>query len=319
MRSVFLVVTFFALAVGAAAQLAGSSARDIQTEVQKTDSRVEQVIERANDHFRKGKLALDENKPKLARIEFDRAVDEILLSGLDVRASERLNLVYLEIVQNIYNEEVPFIRVRPNATPMVAQAVAQSHPPPLIGFKDQKIEPVSDRLSKPIAVPPQDAIQVQGFWMGMDLIDAGVDARAPENSSDDVRLGLKKYKISRWELDRRGTKQAERSGVKEVDLTFLDDRLTSIDALYDDSVEFRNLTEFANAISRAMKLDAHWRVVPFPGSQMDIAVQKKPPYEFIAIYNRHLRSFAVTDVRTNDVIKKRRSEEKDQRRRAFKP
>jgi len=68
----------------------GSSARDIQTEVQKTDPRVDQVLERANDHFRKGKLNLEDNKREQARDEFDKAIDEILTSGLDVRASQRL-------------------------------------------------------------------------------------------------------------------------------------------------------------------------------------------------------------------------------------
>ena len=60
------------------AQPGGSSARDIQTEVQKTDPRVDQVLERANDHFRKGKLNLEDNKREQARDEFDKAVDEIL-------------------------------------------------------------------------------------------------------------------------------------------------------------------------------------------------------------------------------------------------
>src|SRR6266545_4942604 len=77
----------------------GASARDIQTEVQKTDLRVDQVLERANDHFRKANLDLDDNKREQARAEFDRAIDEILLSGLDVRASQRLQTGYLELVE----------------------------------------------------------------------------------------------------------------------------------------------------------------------------------------------------------------------------
>ncbi len=102
----------------------GSSARDIQTEVQKTDPRVDQVLERANDHFRKGKLNLEDNKREQARDEFDKAVDEILMSGLDVRASQRLQTGYLELVEKIYREEVPLIQAAPqqNATPVVAQA-----------------------------------------------------------------------------------------------------------------------------------------------------------------------------------------------------
>src|SRR6185369_12220080 len=104
----------------------GSSAREIQTEVQKAEPRVDQVIERANDHFRKGKLNLEDNKREQARDEFDKAVDEILMSGMDVRASERLQRFYLELVEKIYREEVPLNQLVPqsNATPVVAQGPA---------------------------------------------------------------------------------------------------------------------------------------------------------------------------------------------------
>ncbi len=125
--SAFLsVVVLFIPAIIKAQIPGGSSARDIQTEVQKTDPRVDQVLERANDHFRKGKLNLEDNKREQARDEFDKAVDEILASGLDVRASQRLQTGYLELVEKIYREEVPLIQVSPqqNATPVVAQQTA---------------------------------------------------------------------------------------------------------------------------------------------------------------------------------------------------
>src|SRR5262249_42737279 len=83
------------------AQPAGSSAREIPTEVQKNEARVDQLIDRANDHFRKGKLNLEDNKREQARDEFDKAVDEILMSGMDVRSSERLQKFYLELVEKI--------------------------------------------------------------------------------------------------------------------------------------------------------------------------------------------------------------------------
>src|SRR6266446_5771991 len=140
----------------------GSSAREIPTEVQKTDGRVDQVIERANDHFRKGKLNLEDDKREQARDEFDKAVDEVLMSGLDVRANQRLQTYYLEIVEKIYREEVPLIQqVTPqqNATPVVAQApanpkaetveVAKAQAPKQIGFRQQGFEPSPlDPLSK---------------------------------------------------------------------------------------------------------------------------------------------------------------------------
>ena len=83
--SVLFAVALFTPAIIQAQGPAGSSARDIQTEVQKIEPRVDQIIERANDHFRKGKLNLEDNKREQARDEFDKAVDAILMSGLDVR------------------------------------------------------------------------------------------------------------------------------------------------------------------------------------------------------------------------------------------
>src|SRR6185436_11727019 len=137
--------------------LVASSARNIPTEVEQADGRVTQIISRAEDHFRKGKLNLEDSKREQARDEFDRAVDSILESGFDVRASQRLQTYYLELVERIYREEVPSQQpIGPNAvnSQLVAQntqdpATQKPAPPPQIGFRDQKFEPSPlDELSK---------------------------------------------------------------------------------------------------------------------------------------------------------------------------
>src|SRR6185503_9158925 len=150
--SVLFAVALFTPAIIQGQGPVGSSAREIQTEVQKNEPRVDQIIERANDHFRKGKLNLEDNKREQARDEFDKAVDTILMSGMDVRSSQRLQTFYLELVERIYREEVPLmqIAVQPNATPVVAQApadakaetqIAQAQPKPQqIGFVQQGFE-----------------------------------------------------------------------------------------------------------------------------------------------------------------------------------
>ncbi|HEV2904491.1 MAG TPA: transglycosylase SLT domain-containing protein [Pyrinomonadaceae bacterium] len=158
--SVLFAVAFFTPAVIQAQGPAGSSARDIQTEVQKNEPRVDQIIERANDHFRKGKLNLEDNKREQARDEFDKAVDTIMMSGMDVRSSQRLQTYYLELVERIYREEVPLTQIAPNPMPVVAQApadaktesveIAQAQPKQQqIGFVQQGFEPSPlDPLSK---------------------------------------------------------------------------------------------------------------------------------------------------------------------------
>lgn len=156
--SVFFAVALLTPAVIQAQGPAGSSARDIQTEVQKNEPRVDQIIERANDHFRKGKLNLEDNKREQARDEFDKAVDTILMSGMDVRSSQRLQTYYLELVERIYREEVPLTQIAP--APVVVQApadaktegveIAQAQPKQQqIGFVQQGFEPSPlDPLSK---------------------------------------------------------------------------------------------------------------------------------------------------------------------------
>jgi membrane-bound lytic murein transglycosylase D len=130
-----------------------SSARTIPTEVEQSEGRISQIMTRAEDHFRRGKLNLEDNKREQAREEFDRAIDSILESGFDVRASQKLQTYYLELVERIYREEVPL--QQPGAA-VNAQLVAQNTqqdqkpaPPPQIGFRDQKFEPSPlDELSK---------------------------------------------------------------------------------------------------------------------------------------------------------------------------
>lgn len=128
LSSVLVSVASFFVTASVQAQPGGSSAREIPTEVQKNEGRVDQIIDRANDHFRKGKLNLEDNKREQARDEFDKAVDEILISGMDVRSSERLQKFYLELVEKIYREEVPLNQLAPspNATPVVAQGPADA-------------------------------------------------------------------------------------------------------------------------------------------------------------------------------------------------
>ena len=146
-------------------QAQGSSAREIPTEVQKAEPRVDQVIDRAETYFKQGKLNLEDNKRDAARSDFDRAVDEILMSGLDVRASQKLQKYYLELVERIYREEVPVLQAVPqpqqNAVPVVAQdaanpkveavEVAKAERPKQvqIGFRQQGFDPSPlDPLSK---------------------------------------------------------------------------------------------------------------------------------------------------------------------------
>ena len=85
---------------------------------------------------------------------------------MDVRASQRLQGFYLELVERIYREEVPLGRgpMQPNMTELVAQnggaaPASQQNDPPQIGFRDQKFEPSPlDELSKLVLTPEEQNV-----------------------------------------------------------------------------------------------------------------------------------------------------------------
>lgn len=165
MPSVAVLVALVASPVSSFAQIpVASSARSIPTEVEQADVRVTKIIAKAEDHFRKGKLNLEDSKREQARDEFDKAIDSILESGFDVRASQKLQVYYLELVERIYREEVPLQNpVAPNnATMMMVAQNTQDPkpaPPSQIGFRDQKFEPSPlDELSKLVLTPEETEV-----------------------------------------------------------------------------------------------------------------------------------------------------------------
>ncbi|HEV7682850.1 MAG TPA: transglycosylase SLT domain-containing protein [Pyrinomonadaceae bacterium] len=162
--TLFAVLVVLPAAVFGQIPAGGSSARNIPTEVEKSAPRVAQIIKKAEDSFRKGKLNLEAGKRSEARDDFDQAVDEILTSGIDVRASHELQTYYLELVERIYREEVPTLV--PSKQGSVIELVAdngqnQSAAPPVqqVGFVDQRFEPSPlDELSKLVLTSAEETV-----------------------------------------------------------------------------------------------------------------------------------------------------------------
>lgn len=86
---------------------------------------VREVIAKAEEHFRLGEKALARGYKKEARDEFDKAVDAVLESGIDLRTNPRLERFYDSLVERVYRYETS-----PSA--------------PGVGFKEQKLEPPAD-------------------------------------------------------------------------------------------------------------------------------------------------------------------------------
>ncbi|MBA2733511.1 MAG: transglycosylase SLT domain-containing protein [Acidobacteria bacterium] len=162
--ALFVALTFSAINLYAQIP-AGSSERATLNEVEKLAPHVQKVIEKAEAHFKQGQLNLNDNKRSEARDEFDKAVNVILESGMDVRGNPRFQTYYLELVERVYRLEVPQQQVTPRvevAMNMPSTSTAQSQqdernaPQQETGFKQQKFEPSPlDEYSKLILTPEE--------------------------------------------------------------------------------------------------------------------------------------------------------------------
>jgi membrane-bound lytic murein transglycosylase D len=146
-----LLATLLLPSVSLRAQVSPQSyLRNTPSEIEREDPRVQGIVAKAEDHFKKGELNLQDNKRQAAREEFDKAVDVVLESGMDVRSNPRLQTYYLQLVERVYRYEVG--QATPNARPAQGSAAAfvavaqqtsapQQPAPAEVGFAEQKFEP----------------------------------------------------------------------------------------------------------------------------------------------------------------------------------
>ncbi|MDQ3585985.1 MAG: hypothetical protein M3407_09465, partial [Acidobacteriota bacterium] len=112
----FLSLAIFSLLVAPAAPVLAqnrlaSSLSATPNAIDRDAPLVSVIIEKAEKHFKQGELNLADNRPEQARSEFDKAVDAVLESGMDVRANPRLQTYYLELVERVYRKEMPSVQL----------------------------------------------------------------------------------------------------------------------------------------------------------------------------------------------------------------
>jgi membrane-bound lytic murein transglycosylase D len=120
--------------------------RNTPSEIEREDPRVQQIVARAEEHFRLGELNLKDQKRQAAREEFDKAVDIVLESGMDVRSNPKLQTYYLQLVERVYRFEVPQGVPAPVNGATFQQVAQNGGLPPTVpvtevGFVEQKFEP----------------------------------------------------------------------------------------------------------------------------------------------------------------------------------
>ena len=84
-----------------------SSLSKTPSDIERGSGAVQSVIDRAEQHYKLGELSLKDRNYDAARGEFDKAVDAVLESGIDVRSNPKLQTYYLQLVERVFRMEVP--------------------------------------------------------------------------------------------------------------------------------------------------------------------------------------------------------------------
>jgi hypothetical protein len=266
-----------------------SSLRTTAEDVERDNPRVLQIMEKAEQHYRLGERNLRDKNVDAARTEFDKAVDSVLESGMDVRSNPKLQTFYLQLVERVYRMEaamspVPaqrggqqprqFIAAPTNATTDIASAVPAQQQP---GFlREQKFEPSPlDELSRlspdydeadlstinGCAVKRTANINIRGFQLGMSIQE--VKTRIPHlTTASGNKFGVSTARVI---FDpRKPMLNSTLKGLRVLFFEFLDGRTTSILAFYDNSIKWNSPDEFVVKTSQAFNLPLAWR--PLSGS-----------------------------------------------------
>jgi membrane-bound lytic murein transglycosylase D len=172
-RFAFLV-SFAIPFVSVQAQVSGdSSARFVPNYIEQNDPRVTRIVEDAEKRFQAGQESLASNNRGEARNQFDRAVDVILDSGIDVRGNPGLQRYYLELVERIY-------KIETNQAAFVA-ANFQQDPNQNIGFSQQAYVPAEDEKWRNLVFTPEEADVTPEELGDMQIATTGVGFKFTPN------------------------------------------------------------------------------------------------------------------------------------------
>lgn len=146
-----------------------SSLRTTVNDVERDNPRVLQIMETAEQHYKLGELNLKDKNMDAARTEFDKAVDSVLESGMDVRSNPKLQTFYLQLVERVYRMEVAMPPAQTGGQPaqFVAASTNTANDVPAVvqqpGFmREQKFEPSPlDELSRLELTPEEKKVTTE--------------------------------------------------------------------------------------------------------------------------------------------------------------
>ena len=114
------------LATSSFAQGRGS---DNPADISRTSNDIQRVIERSNGYFQSGEANFKDGNFDKARREYDRALDIVLESGIDVRGDTRLQQHYQNLIEHIFQRQMTLLTAAPAAPAAPAGEAAQNSGP----------------------------------------------------------------------------------------------------------------------------------------------------------------------------------------------
>ena len=121
---------------------------------------------------------------------------------------------------------------------------------------------------QPCKLTPQTAPPLMGFRLGMTPAEAGL---AGDRSAwlAKLPLGWTRADLSPEQLNKISSGRG--LGVREITLGFLNDRLTAIRVVYDDSKSWSSFSDFQKHITSLLKLPEAWNTMdPFGDAEYNI-------------------------------------------------
>jgi hypothetical protein len=325
--------------------------RDKPAEGGSEDPRVPGIIARAEEHFRLGELNLKDQKSQAARMEFDKALDMVLESGIDVRSNPKLQNYYTQLVERIYRFEVP--RGAPaEADSASYQQVARGGGlpqtvPDEVGFVEQKFEPsplddlrslaltkedlrgpAPDSAKRTCAGVDVDNLELRGFRLGMS--QAEVKARIPDLVTTRPNGLGESRSFTFVRTNKYLSRNATLRGVSSITLNYLDGRVIFVAMLYDDSLKWDSGDEFAGQVAASLGLPSGWARNEGEDYDEQLKILRCERFALVAglkrVSYRMLPAAFLTDLAGINALNKRASDEaerkrraEEQRKRSFKP
>lgn len=126
MKGGLLSASFLSLAltpclfIDSYAQGRGASSNGTDLTIDHRSTEIQRVIDRSTNYFQSAEVNFKDGNFEKARREYDRALDIVLESGIDVRSDSRLQQHYQALVDNVFRRQMTLLTAMPATNTAVA-------------------------------------------------------------------------------------------------------------------------------------------------------------------------------------------------------